>query len=260
MPISTIEKTIEINAPAESVWRVLTENALVNEWSGEFMPGSYVDGEFKLDGTVRFFDPDKNGLQAHITTFDENDVLTYEYEIEFIKGEGDKDSPNSQVWHGCYDTFTLAEANGGTSLTITSTFPSEYLEAFEPSWDESVVRIKEVAELLQYNKCMITVTSPKTKKVLIASFIVFDIVVLLAIAGFVVFKDQFDTWGRGLENMSDWKENYKQDNPGSTDAEADAALKKSFAEIELWKEEYKRKNPGATDQEADKAWSATWEK
>ena len=84
------------------------------------------------------------------------------------------------------------------------------------------------------------------------------LVTLVLLARFVVFKDQFNEWGEGVERISEWEENYRAEHPSATDEEVDAAFTAGIANIEVWKEQYKQQNPGATDADADAAFNAAW--
>lgn len=92
-------------------------------------------------------------------------------------------------------------------------------------------------------------------KVLIAVLI---IALLAVVARYVVFAEQFEEWGAGLERVSDWEQDYRKEHPNATDEEVDAALKAGIANITVWKEQYKQEHPGATDADADAAFSAAW--
>lgn len=88
---------------------------------------------------------------------------------------------------------------------------------------------------------------------------VLGILVLLLLARYVVFDEQFEEWGEGVERIGEWEENYRTENPNATDAEVDAAFEAGIAEMDLWIESYKRENPGATDAEAEAALGAALE-
>lgn len=95
-----------------------------------------------------------------------------------------------------------------------------------------------------------------TKNIAIAVLV---IIVLALFARYVVFKEQFNEWGDGLERVGEWEDNYRTENPNASDEEVEAAFDSGIAEITLWKERYKQENPGATDAEADAAFEAAWD-
>ena len=95
-----------------------------------------------------------------------------------------------------------------------------------------------------------------TKNIVIGLLVV---VVLLLVGRYVIFKEQFEEWGEGLERVGEWEDNYRAENPDATDEEVDAAFRAGIENITVWKEQYKRDNPGTTDAEADAAFEAAWE-
>jgi hypothetical protein len=95
-----------------------------------------------------------------------------------------------------------------------------------------------------------------TKNIIIGLLV---IIVVGLLARYVVFKEQFNEWGEGLERVGQWEEDYRSEHPNATDAEVDAAFKSGIADITVWKEQYKQEHPGATDADADAAFNAAWD-
>ena len=95
----------------------------------------------------------------------------------------------------------------------------------------------------------------KSQKILIG--VVFTVLVLL-LARYVIFEEQFEDWGQGLERVGEWEQDYRAQNPGATDEEVDAAFESGIADLRVWMERYKRENPGATDADAEAAFNAAW--
>ena len=87
---------------------------------------------------------------------------------------------------------------------------------------------------------------------------VLAVIVLLIIARYTVFADQFDEWGAGVERISEWEQEYRSKNPNATDEEVDAAFDAGIANIKIWMEQYKQEHPGATDADAEAAFNAAW--
>lgn len=85
------------------------------------------------------------------------------------------------------------------------------------------------------------------------------LVLIALLARYVIFKEQFDEWGRGLERIDAWQEQYKQDHPNATKAEMDAAFQAGIQGIEQWQANYKKDHPNATKAEMDAAFTAAWQ-
>ncbi len=84
------------------------------------------------------------------------------------------------------------------------------------------------------------------------------IVIIALLTRYVFFKEQFEEWGRGLERIGSWQEQYKQDHPNATKPEMDAAFSVGIKGLEQWQTEYKKTHPNATKAEMDAAFTAAW--
>jgi hypothetical protein len=96
----------------------------------------------------------------------------------------------------------------------------------------------------------------RTYKIVLGILIV---IILALLARYVVFAEQFNEWGAGLERVSEWEADYRRQYPNATEEEVRAAFKAGIANITVWKERYKQDHPGTTDAEADAAFKAAWE-
>lgn len=91
-------------------------------------------------------------------------------------------------------------------------------------------------------------------------FVLLVIFVAVLFARFVVFKEQFDNMGEGLERVAAWQEQYMKDHPDATKEQMDAAFDASIAELKVWQAQYKKDHPNATQEEMNAAFSAAWKK
>lgn len=86
------------------------------------------------------------------------------------------------------------------------------------------------------------------------------LILMLLLIRYVFFKEQFNEWGRGLERVGAWQEQYKQDHPNATKEEMDNAFDEGINSIEVWQTQYKKDHPTATKAEMDAAFTALWQK
>jgi len=142
----TIDKSIEIHAPKSKVGFVLTDPKMTAIWCSEFMPGSYMEGEWKEGGTVRYLDGSNQGLRGTVTHYNPESMLRVEYNAEITNGVEYTDSEEAKKWVGTYDEWHLSEENGVTTLRLESKAPKEYYEDFLEMWDITLEKVKELAE------------------------------------------------------------------------------------------------------------------
>lgn len=141
-----IEQSIDINASAETVWKVLTDNQMASKWVSEFMPNSTVEGDWREGGVVDYKDAEGAGLRCTISVFQPHSHLRVNSEMELNHGKEDPQNPDNAKWVGCYDSYTLEEHGDHTHLAIEIICPEEYYETFEQVWEASLEKIKELSE------------------------------------------------------------------------------------------------------------------
>ena len=84
------------------------------------------------------------------------------------------------------------------------------------------------------------------------------VLVLALLARYVVFRTQFEEWGAGLQRIEQWQQEYKAQNPDTTDEQMETDFRTGIEALEAWKVQYKKENPNATDAEVDAAFDAAW--
>jgi hypothetical protein len=103
------------------------------------------------------------------------------------------------------------------------------------------------------NEILYTYMNSTTRNILI---VVAVLAALVLLARYVVFKEQFEEAGAGLERVGAWQDSYRAEHPDATDEEVDAAFRAGIANIEVWQARYKQEHPEATKAEMDAAFSA----
>ena len=64
MATRPIEKQIDVDAPRERVWSVLTGGSTYRQWTAVFAEGSYAETDWQEGGSVRFLGPDGPGCSV----------------------------------------------------------------------------------------------------------------------------------------------------------------------------------------------------
>jgi len=86
------------------------------------------------------------------------------------------------------------------------------------------------------------------------------VIAIILLAHYVVFADQFKTWGEGLQKIEAWQTQYKKGHANATKSEMDAAFEAGIDNIKAWQDQYQKDHPGATKAEMDAAFNAMWNK
>lgn len=138
--MESVKKSIQINAPKQKVWDVLTNN--LTEWGAAFAEN--VGGDLSLGGKSWFIGKDGTGMKATVTDRTDNESLKLVNDVIVMNNV---ESTEMGEWAGTGDTYMLAEDNGVTTLTVESTAPTqEDLKMIGDLWDGALAKIKELAE------------------------------------------------------------------------------------------------------------------
>lgn len=135
-----------INATRSKVWDTLWRDQTFRDWSGLIDPGTYMVGDLKQGNEVQFISSE-NGYG--VTSFVEKCV---EGEYLLLKHSADTQevgaSEREKEWTGGNESYTLAESDGTTTLTVAFDIPPTQEEYFTAHYPIALERIKELAERL----------------------------------------------------------------------------------------------------------------
>lgn len=142
-----VKNTIEVNAPAANVWKVLTEEKYYLQWYALFCEGTTAITEWK-EGSKIIFEANGMGLIGKIAVFRPNEELLIEMTGLLQNGVEDYDSPEAKKTIQGTEHYLLTEKNGVTTLHTAADIDEEYYEQTSQSWDAAKAKIKELAEAL----------------------------------------------------------------------------------------------------------------
>ena len=146
MATRPIEKEIDVDAPRERVWEVLTGDVTYRQWTAPFADGSYAETDWQEGSSVRFLGPEGTGLVGRVLASRCPEFLDIEYTGVVGGGGEDTESEQARLWSGTHETYRLAEAGGGTLLAISAPMEDAYYDDMVKAWDRALVRVKELAE------------------------------------------------------------------------------------------------------------------
>jgi uncharacterized protein YndB with AHSA1/START domain len=130
----TLKRTLDIDAPPNEVWRVLTTPELIREWAAAYHDGIQIRTSFRAgepvtwkarDGATRSF--------GTVAACEPERLLRFEYQTD----------PRGP----CSETFEISEFDHGTRLKLT-TGPLEQadFEALKRPTQQAIEEIKSLAE------------------------------------------------------------------------------------------------------------------
>jgi uncharacterized protein YndB with AHSA1/START domain len=137
--------SIEINATKEKVWDTLWQDETLREWAGIIDPGTYMVGELKEGNEVQYISGNGYGVTSLIEKLVAGEFLLLRHRADTQEG-GKRERENQ--WTGGKESYSLAEKDGATTLTVAFDVPSELEEMFKVSYPKALERVKVLAEII----------------------------------------------------------------------------------------------------------------
>jgi len=132
--MSVLKRSLEIDAPAGEVWRVLTTPELIREWAAAYVDGISIRTTFREGEKVTWKAPDGATRSCGtITACQPERLLRFDY-------PDDPRGPFSEV-------FEIASVDEKTRLEFTAgPLPPEHAEALKGAHEVAILEIKSLAE------------------------------------------------------------------------------------------------------------------
>jgi len=146
MDKKTLAHSIDIQAPRETVWKILLEDETYRKWVGVFMEGSWAEGDWSEGSTIRFKGPDGNGLVSTVVEHKPNEVVRLEHRGMILDGKEDFESEDVKSWAGFSESYRVDAEGDNTRLSILMDAAPKEAEWFASKWDEALVLVKKLSE------------------------------------------------------------------------------------------------------------------
>lgn len=150
---SEIEKLhfeIEINTPAEKVYRTMIEKQHYKEWTKEFNPTSDFEGSWEKGAKILFIGTDekgnKGGMVSRIKDNIPNKFISIEHLGLFQNDKEITSGPEVEGWAGALENYTFSEISGKTILSVDTDSNNEYKSYFEEIWPKALNKLKTICE------------------------------------------------------------------------------------------------------------------
>ncbi len=133
--------SIEIKASKESVWRTLWGDKTFRDWAKIIDEGMYMVGEIKEGNEVQFISPTGYGVTSLIEKLVQNELVSFRHMAD-TKDSGERE----KEWTGGQESYSLAENDGITTLTVDIDVPPGQEENFKNRLPKALERVKILAE------------------------------------------------------------------------------------------------------------------
>jgi hypothetical protein len=138
------QSSIKIKAPRERVWNTLWEDKTFRNWGNIIDEGQYMVGEIKEGNEVQFISSVSGyGVTSLVEKLTLNEFVSFR-QIADTKDSGERE--REKEWTGGTESYSLAENDGVTTLTVDIDVPLGQEETFKVRFPKALERVKFLAE------------------------------------------------------------------------------------------------------------------
>lgn len=136
--------SIEIEAPRKKIWEVLWGEKTFRDWASIIDEGTYMVGELKEGSEVQFISSVGGyGVTSLVEKLIPNEYVSFRHNAD-TQDSGSKE--REKEWTGGTESYSLAENEGVTTLTVEVDVPPEQEETFKERQPKALEHIKLLAE------------------------------------------------------------------------------------------------------------------
>lgn len=139
-----LQFSVKINATKAIVWDTLWQDETFREWASVIDPQTYMVGDLKQGNDVQFISGANGyGVTSLVEKLVAGEFLLLRHSVD-TQQDGKQDRENE--WTGGEESYSLAEKDGITTLTVTFDVPPEQEEYFKVNYPKALERVKVLAE------------------------------------------------------------------------------------------------------------------
>ena len=144
--LKTLKFETTINAPRETVWGLLWDDAGYREWTSVFAEGSHAETDWQEGSKVKFLAPSGDGMLSEIARKIPNEFMSFRHLTMFKDGKEMPVDAETEKWSGATENYTLEKADAGTRLRVEIEIAPDHEQYFSDSFPRALEKVKEMAE------------------------------------------------------------------------------------------------------------------
>lgn len=142
--MKTLQFSITIFAPKETVWATLWQDASFRVWANFIDEGTYMKGTLQEGNEVQFLSAVNGyGVTSLVEKLRKNELLVLRHSAD-TKETGRR--KRKKEWTGGLERYTLTENMGITTLQVELDTPEELETAFQQQFPQALACIKKLVE------------------------------------------------------------------------------------------------------------------
>ena len=115
----------------------------ISEWAGIIDPGTHMVGDLKEGNEVQFISGNGYGVTSLVEKLTPGEFLLLRHSAD-TQDDGKRE--REKEWTGGKESYSLAEKDGTTTLTVAFDVPPEMEEYFKVNYPKALERVKVLAE------------------------------------------------------------------------------------------------------------------
>jgi uncharacterized protein YndB with AHSA1/START domain len=139
----TLRFSIDINAPRQSVWKVLWDEESFRDWTSVFtegVQGSHINSDWEEGERFEFFESGV-GSYGIIDKLVPNEFVSLRHLGEIREGDDHPFDGEERI-----EQYVLEQQGGRTRRTLAQDIPEEHKVMFENAIPKALQRVKQLAE------------------------------------------------------------------------------------------------------------------
>ena len=139
-----LQFSIEIHATNVIVWDTLWQDETFRQWASIIDPGTYMVGDLQVGNEIQFISSVNGyGVTSLVEKLVENEYLLLRHSAD-TQEAGKRE--RAQEWTGGAESYSLAEKDGTTTLTVAFDVPPELEEYFKVNYPKALEQLKILSE------------------------------------------------------------------------------------------------------------------
>ncbi len=145
-----IKFEINIHAPVEKVYQTMLTDATYRQWTAEFNPSSYYEGQWETGSKMLFLGISKEGKREGMVSFIKEAIPGKLVCIEHLGLLSDNEEitsgPQVEGWAGAMENYYFTKLNEHTLLQVEMDSNADFKEYFETTWPKALNKLKAICE------------------------------------------------------------------------------------------------------------------
>ena len=147
--MKTLTYSIQINKPQDFVYKKIMDKSVYADWAKAWGPDVTYQGEWKIGGTISFFDKTQGGTKIVIEDMKDGEYIKAKH-IAMVNPEAvevELTDDMMKKWIGSLEEYYFKkDSEQQTTLEIVLQVDEAFQEMFDGTWPKALEYFKEICE------------------------------------------------------------------------------------------------------------------